>query len=162
MTNNPSQPTGTPVKSSPSKQPKDVAPKGELPARPLSSAEKKLIQDLAGQYAGIGFLVTGFDAYTGVMLIKEAEKRATELVNVARHHKKMMEFLKRLAAGNDYMTCILGHGIMLYAIASHFGRVPQTPILAAMGLSEEQILAPPPGMAEMMNGHAPDLAYAGS
>lgn len=162
MTTNPTPPTGGSARSAAAK--KDVAPKGEQPqpGRPLSSAEKKLVQDLAGQYAGIGFLVTGFDAYTGVVLIKEAEKRATELVNVARHHKKMMEFLKRLAAGNDYMTCLLGHGIMIYAIASHFGRVPQTPILTAMGLSEAQVLAPPPGMEEMLNGHTPDLAYAGN
>lgn len=159
-TASPNPPTGTPAKSSPAK--KDVAPKGTPPPKQISAAEKQLIRDLAGLYATIGMLVGSADTYTGVLLMQSANKRAEELVAVARHHKKMMEVLKQLTTSNDYITCIMGHGMMAYAILAHFGQVPQTPLIAAMGMSEAQVLAPPPGMEEMMNGHAPDLAYAGS
>jgi len=95
------------------------------------------------------------DPYTGVLLMMSAEKRATELVNVARHHKKMMAFLKSITTSNDYVTLAIGHGFMAYAILAHFGAVPPIPMLKQLGLSEEQVLAAPPDQGEVsQNGHA--------
>ena len=157
-TTGPTPPTGTSGKSA---SKKDVAPKGIAPKQ-ISAAEKQLIRDLAGLYATIGMLVGSADTYTGVLLMQSDNKRAEELVAVARHHKKMMEVLKQLTTSNDYITCIMGHGMMAYAILAHYGKEPQTPLITAMGMSEAQVLAPPPGMEEMLNGHTPDLAYAGN
>lgn len=119
------------------------------------AATKKLIAELTGLYATIGIIVGGVDKYTGTLIMMSAEQRATELVNVARHHKKMMDFLKAMTASNDYLACIMGHGMMAYAILAHFDRVPQTPALYAMGLAEEQMF---PEKEETLNGSAAGFA----
>lgn len=173
-TNTPDLPTQpTPLRKSRSRQKKadqnqhthtsekssDVAPKG---SRPAPGNHKQLIGELTGLYATIGMLVSGVDAYTGVLLIQQAEKRATEMVNVARHHKEMLAFLKRLTTSNDYIACIMGHGMMAYAILAHFKRVPDHPFLQAVGMSEDQIIASASAQYEeamQQNGNQP-LDYA--
>ena len=148
---NQKQPTLTSAKSVDAKKDKPPTPQRSA----ASTRQKKLVQDLAGLYASIGMLVASADTYTGVLLMQHAEKRATELVDVAKHHPEMMKWLERLTTSNDYITCIIGHGIMTYAILAHFGRVPNAPIIAAMGMSEAQVLAPPPqAMEQPLNGYA--------
>ena len=94
-------------------------------------------------YAACGLFATRFDIYDGVLLIKESQNRAVELVKVARHHKWLYAFLERAVETNDYLVALAGHGMMLYGMLAHHGRLKaDEAFLAANGLSEKQILAP--------------------
>lgn len=119
---------------------------------PLTPADKKLVKKLSDFYATIGLFVSRADVYDGLVLIKESENRATEMVRVAKHHRGMYKILERISESNDYITCAVGHGIMAYAIMAHHGRVKADPIiLKQYGYSEEEVLAP---LMEAQQGQA--------
>lgn len=104
---------------------------------------------LAGMYAGLGAGIAGFQPYSGLILIKSAGDRAEEVVKACRHNKEAWKWLERITSSSDLAGCLLGHGIMLYAIMSYNGRLAKNPQLLQMfGYAEEQIMAPPPGMEQ--------------
>lgn len=107
---------------------------------------------LAMMYASLGAAVSGFKPYAGLALIKHAESRAEEVVRACRHSKAAWHWLERIVSGSDVTSCLIGHGIMLYAIMAQSGRLPKNdPLLQMFGLAEWQVLGtPPPGM-EFMN-----------
>lgn len=87
-------------------------------------AYAKVVTDVTILYENIGGLISLRDPLTGLIIIKSAPERSQELVNVARHHKPMMDVLKRLSTGGDYMAAIMGHVGMVMAILAVHGRVP--------------------------------------
>jgi hypothetical protein len=102
---------------------------------------------LAGMYAGTGALLSGVDTYSGLVLIKSCEARAEEMVRACRHSKLAWKWLERIVSGSDITSCVIGHGLMLYAIMAHQGKlVKNEQILAMTGYAEWQVMAPPPGM----------------
>ena len=113
---------------------------GKLEAKGTAK-EIKVTKELTELYASIGLIVTRFSMYDGLILIKESENRARELVGMARHHKWLMNALERLTESNDYITFSIGYGMMAYALLAHHGQVPADPVLlASMGYSEEGLL----------------------
>lgn len=126
------QPTGTSEKSV-SKRPTS----GDK----LAARAERLYPDVVKAYAGIGFLLTRWDTYDGLLIITESEKRAKELLRVAQHHKGMMDTIERIVGGNDYIALATGHGLMLYAILAHHGRIKGDQLfLAQIGYHERQIV----------------------
>src|SRR6266568_2742459 len=113
------------------------AEKVTLPANRL----EKLIKKLTEFYATIGLFVSRASIYDGVLIMRESENRARELVAVAQHHKGMLAVLEQLVESNDYITMTVGHGMMVYAILAHHGRVKaDVQILSKFGYLEEQVL----------------------
>lgn len=90
---------------------------------------QQLINDLAGMYATIGIAVTAFDMYDGMIIIQKSVDRAKEMVNVAKHHPSFLKLLKQITKSNDYIVALSGHGLMLYAIMAHHGRIPANMVL---------------------------------
>jgi hypothetical protein len=133
-----------PVKKSHHKKKEPEVVDGEISLPPeLTPAQKKLAMQLSGLYATIGIFVTRFDTYDGMLLISESEKRAQEVIMVARHHKGVLAIIERIVTGNDYVSLLMGHGVMLYAILANHGRVQADPVfLHQYGYSKEQVLAP--------------------
>jgi hypothetical protein len=102
---------------------------------------------LASLYATIGAMISSFDMYAGLILIKLADDRSEEVVRACRHNKSAWRWLERIVNSSDVGSCIVGHGLMLYAILVHAGRLKgDVNNLAMFGLAEYQIMAPPPGM----------------
>lgn len=102
---------------------------------------------IAGMYAGLGAGIAGFQPYSGLVLIKSAADRAEEVVRACRHHKEAWKWLERITSSSDLAGCLLGHGIMLYAIMSFNGRLAKNEQLLQMfGYAEYQIMAPPEGL----------------
>ena len=108
----------------------------ELEEPTISREQQKLIEDFTQLYQKIGLMVASYDMYDGLMIAKHAEKRATELVFVARHHPWLMALLKRFSGTNDYLEMALGYGVMAYAMLAHHGQAPQIPMLAQLGYAE--------------------------
>lgn len=144
-----------PVKKSHHKKVEPKVVEGEITLPPeLTPAQKKLAKELSGFYATIGLFVARADAYDGMLLIGESEKRATEVIMVARHHAGMLKVIERIVTGNDYISLIMGHGIMLYAILANHGRVQADPVLLHQyGYTHEQVLAPLMAAQGIANGN---------
>ena len=87
--------------------------------------DKKLIDDLAGLYATAGVLVTLVNQTDGFLIIQGADERAKELVAVANHHPAMKKTLKRLTESNDYITLVVGHGMLAVAIMQNHNVLPR-------------------------------------
>lgn len=116
-------------------------------------AYAKDIKDLTALYENLGALIALRDPLTGLIVIKSAEERATELINVAKHHKKMLEVLRRIAKGGDYGACIMGHLSMIMAILAVHGRMPiqyAIPTLQRLEIDPMEIIAQ---QQEARNGH---------
>jgi hypothetical protein len=80
-----------------------------------------------------------------------AQDRAIELVNVAKHHKWLMDLLIRLTQSSDYVTLAVGHATLAYALLSHHNQVPKNDaLLAQFGYSEQQVFT----KAAMMQAQA--------
>ena len=141
----------------------------KAPKRELAQAVKqtprlaKLTNELAKLYATIGLFTTRFDTYDGLILIRESHHRATEVVNVAKHHKRMLEALEAIVDSNDYVACFIGHGMMAYAILAHHGKLKSDPLfLAQFGYHEQQVMAPPEGVNGSPTEKQPAKEYATS
>jgi hypothetical protein len=114
---------------------------------------------LAGMYAGLGAGIAGFQPYSGIVLIKSAGDRAEEVVRACRHSKEAWKWLERITSSSDLAGCLIGHGIMLYAIMSYNGRLAKNEQLLQMfGYADWQIMAPPEGMEQ----HADTDGYTGN
>jgi hypothetical protein len=110
----------------------------------LTPVQEKMRVKLATLYAGLGAGLAGFKPYAGIVLIKCAEARAEEVVRACRHSKAAWRWLERIVSSSDVTTCLLGHGIMLYAIMAQMGRLPKNDQLLHMfGYAEEQVMGPP-------------------
>jgi hypothetical protein len=100
-------------------------------------------------YAGIGAGVFGFHPYSGMVLMRTAEVRSEELIRAARHNPVVWHWIEYFANSSDTFNLIAGHGIMLWAILVSLGRAKGNPAIFQMaGISEEQIMAPPPSMTQ--------------
>lgn len=113
----------------------------------------KDIKDLASLYENLGGLISLKDPLTGLIIIQSAEERATELINVAKHHKKLLEVLRRIAKGGDYGACIMGHLSMVITILAVHGRAPiqfAVPTLEKLGINPMDIVS---RLQEAQNGH---------
>jgi hypothetical protein len=135
----------------------------------LTPAQEKMRVRLATMYAGCGAFLAGFRPYAGIVLIKSAEDRAEEVVRACRHNKAAWMWLERIVSGSDLTSCLLGHGIMLYAIMSHSekSRLPKNEQLLQMfGYADWQVLGAPANGAEPFmkqdygnaNGHTGDIS----
>jgi len=70
-----------------------------------------------------------------------AQDRAIELVNVAKHHKWLMDLLIRLTQSSDYVTLAVGHATLAYALLAHHNQIPKNDaLLAQFGYTEQQVL----------------------
>jgi len=118
-------------------------------------------------YAGVGAGVFGFSPYSGMVLMQSSHARSEELIRAARHNPVVWKWIEYFANSSDTFNLICGHGIMLWAIFAHTGRIKGNPAIFQMaGLSEEQIMAPPPNMPEMsqeeMNAYTAAVGYNGN
>lgn len=111
----------------------------ELEGPRISREQQKLIESFTELFQKVGIVIASVDMYDGLMIAKHAEKRATELVLVARHHPWLMELLNKFGGSNDYIELVLGYGIMAYALMAHHNQVPAHPILAQLGYGEIEI-----------------------
>jgi len=108
----------------------DSPPAGMPTEKARPRAQQKLIDDLTGWYTGIGALFLVADPTVGMLIMQGANQRATELVDVARHHPKMMKSLQNMVKDSDYMALIMGHGGMIFTILQHFGVIPSVEKIA--------------------------------
>lgn len=101
--------------------------------------------------------VSGFNTYDGLLLVSQAENRATEVILAARHNKQAMKWIERIVTSNDVLAVIIGHGVMFYALAANHGRIQANPvILHGYGMSKEQVLSVVPGLVEAQNSAKPN------
>jgi hypothetical protein len=130
------------------------------PKRPRGASgkpgDKEIIEGLTNIYGGIGLAMFPINQYDGGVILSRAQVMAKSVVDVAHHHKEMMDWLRKLTAGNDYMMCIMAHLAVLAAIAANHKLVP--PMIAqAFGIEPPpQAQEAPPAM-----GYAapPPMAY---
>lgn len=115
--------------------------KEETPFDTLTPAQQKLAEKYASIYAMMGVFLSARDTYDGMVLIGSAQKRAEELVRAARHDKRVMKVLEKIANSSDIGSALLGHGLMLYAILAHHGRIKKNDmLLIQLGYHETQVL----------------------
>lgn len=129
-------------KKSPQNPPTGGTSESDKPPRDNKTFAKD-IKDLTELYENIGALIALRDPLTGLIIIKSAEQRATELVNVAKHHKKLLEILRRIAKGGDYGACVMGHVSMIIAILAVHGRMPiqyAIPTLQKLEIDPQEVL----------------------
>lgn len=128
----------------------DKPESNEIPAEfeidaPLSGKNLKRAQALSGYYGMAGMLVARGNLYDGVLIMKESENRATEVIRVGMQNPAFMKVIDRLIEGNAYFNLAMGHGIMLVAILMNHGRIKMNePMLAQFGLHPDQVLPPRP------------------
>lgn len=60
----------------------------------------------------------------GAVVMQESANRAEEVVRVAAHYPKVMEWLEKIVESNDQVNLAIGHGIMLYAVLIAADRLP--------------------------------------
>lgn len=94
----------------------------------LQKRNVKLRDNWTKLYTLLGTVIFAFNPVDGTLIIMEAHQRATELILVAQHHKKMMEWLERLAAGNDYVNMAVGHAGVALAVLVNHDRLPSSPL----------------------------------
>jgi hypothetical protein len=118
----------------------------------VSSAKLKTVTDgVTSLYATIGIFAYARDQYDGLVIMTTAQDRAIELVNVAKHHKWLMDLLIRLTQSSDYVTLAVGHATLAYALLSHHNQIPKNDaLLAQFGYSEQQVFT----KAAMMQAQA--------
>ena len=128
---------------------KQGKPVKEAPKPPTQARIDALQEKLVGFYTMTGFLLTQYDTYDGLVIIKGANDRATELVNVAKHNTGLFVVLESLVESNDYFALVMGHGMVAYALLSHHNRVPANDgLLKQAGLHESDIYGPLAGKDE--------------
>jgi hypothetical protein len=114
-------------------------PKGRAPrvnAQKLAS----VTSGVTSLYATIGIFAYARDQYDGLIIMTTAQDRAIELVNVAKHHKWLMDLLIRLTEGSDYVTLAIGHAGLAYALLAHHNQIPKNEaLLAQFGYTEAQV-----------------------
>lgn len=120
----------------------EVPTSGNEKSGKRTSKIERLTAMVAGFYGMVGMAVMNRDLYDGAIIIKTAEDRAKEVLEVAKLHPWLMKFLEKAEKGNAYGSLILGHGMVLYAIMAHHDRLPKSPLLATYGYSEEQLGLP--------------------
>jgi hypothetical protein len=131
-----------------SEKPESEAPELAIDA-PLSGKNLKRAQSLSGYYGMAGMLVARGNLYDGVLIMKESENRATEVIRVAMQNPGLMKILDRMIEGNAYFNLAMGHGLMLVAILMNHGRIKMNePLLAQFGLHPDQVLPQPPAQPE--------------
>jgi len=96
----------------------------------------------------IGGFLSAIDPYAGLIIIKHSEERSTEIVKAARHNKRFYEALEKFIYGGDAISCIIGHGFMLFAILIHAKRIKSSPqidlLLHLSGYSEASLMGSMP------------------
>ena len=108
---------------------------------PLSGKNLKRAQALSGYYGMAGMLVARGNLYDGVLIMKESENRATEVIRVGMQNPAFMKIIDRMIEGNAYFNLAMGHGLMLVAILMNHGRIKMNePLLAQFGLHPDQVL----------------------
>lgn len=86
---------------------------------------------------------SSFDIYVGLVIIKNAQDRSTEMVRACRHNKIAWKWLEAFVNSSDTASCIMGHGLMIYAIMVHSGRLRgDVGSLALFGYAEHQVFEP--------------------
>jgi hypothetical protein len=107
----------------------------------VSGAKLKSVTDgVTSLYATIGIFAYARDQYDGLVIMTTAQDRAVELVNVAKHHKWLMDLLIRLTQSSDYVTLAVGHATLAYALLAHHNQIPRNDaLLAQFGYTEQQV-----------------------
>jgi hypothetical protein len=133
----------------------------------VNNAKLKSVTDgVTSLYATIGIFAYARDQYDGLILMTTAQDRAVELVNVAKHHKWLMDLLIRLTQSSDYVTLAIGHAGLAYAIMAHHNQIPKNEaLLAQFGYTEAQVMAKAQAMqagqtaqtAQTAQGPQPDM-----
>lgn len=107
----------------------------------INSVKLKAVTDgVTSLYATVGIFAYARDPYDGLVIMTTAQQRAVELVNVAKHHKWLMDLLVKLTQSSDYVTLAVGHATLAYAILSHHNQIPKNDaLLTQFNLSEQQV-----------------------
>lgn len=92
--------------------------------RPLTPKETKIVKNLSAIYAAVGFGLALVKPLAGGVIMSESANRAEEVVRVAAHYPKMMEWLDRITEANDQVNLVIGHGVMAYAVLIAADRLP--------------------------------------
>ena len=112
---------------------------------PLSGRNLKRAQALSGFYVLTGSLAARINLYDGVLIIKGAEDRATEVIRVAMQHPGMMKVIDAMIEGNVYFNLAMGHGVVLMAILMNHGRIPMNEgLLSYFQLMPNQVIPQAP------------------
>jgi hypothetical protein len=100
---------------------------------------------LQERYTGLGGMICAVDTYAGLVIMKSAEVRSMEAVKAARHHKQVWQALEKFVYGGDVFAFFAGHGLMIFAILVHAGRIKSNAkldmLLALSGYHERSILS---------------------
>lgn len=105
----------------------DIAPK-DLPAerkrgRSPGGKDAKLLAGLQGIYYLVGTVLMFVNAKDANIVIAAAPDRALELLAVANHHPQFKMWLERFTQSNDYLSLVLGHGLMAMAILANHNMI---------------------------------------
>lgn len=85
--------------------------------------DAKLLAGLQGIYYLVGTGLMFVNQKDAQIVIAGAPDRAAELLAVANHHPEFKKWLVRFTQSNDYLSLILGHGLMALAILGNHGMV---------------------------------------
>jgi hypothetical protein len=119
---------------------------------------KVLTDNLTQAYATAGVFISGRNQYDGMILIMCAEQRAQEMALALSHNKQIFELVERVFAQGDITKCIVGHGLMVYAILANHNRMPRNDILLQqLGYAPGQVFAKfnVPTQEAQSNGYQP-------
>lgn len=98
------------------------ARKGRAPG----GRDAKLLAGIQGIYYLVGTMLVFVNQKDAQIVIAGAPDRAAELLAVANHHPEFKKWLVRFTQSNDYLSLILGHGLMAMAIMSNHKMVPDS------------------------------------
>lgn len=103
------------------KPPAGKPPRQRRPSEGRPKREVEMIARLTQFYGAVGALTYAFNQADGQVIMAAAADRATEMVNVARHHAHMWTVLEAMTTGGDYVPLIVGHGSLAMAIMANHG-----------------------------------------
>lgn len=128
----------------------------------VNTVKLKAVTDgVTSLYATIGIFAYARDQYDGLIIMTTAQDRAVELVNVAKHHKWLMDLLIRLTQSSDYVTLAIGHAGLVYAIMAHHNQIPKNEaLLAQFGYTEQQVATKAAMMQAAQTPQGPTMEQA--
>lgn len=96
---------------------------GVRKGRAPGGKDAKLLAGLQGIYYLVGTGLMFVNQKDAQIVIAGAPDRAAELLAVANHHPEFKKWLVRFTQSNDYLSLVLGHGLMALAILGNHGMV---------------------------------------
>lgn len=94
--------------------------------RTSGGKDAKLLAGIQGIYYLVGTMLVFVNQKDAQIVIAGAPDRAAELLAVANHNPAFKKWLIRFTESNDYLSLILGHGLMAMAILANHKLVPDS------------------------------------